>query len=1217
MKRVVPEIFTSENESIKNLESFLKLQQEVSELQVFEAQNISICFLVDVTGSMMPYVNQVRDQINHIIENIYGSKQNNSMEIYLSVVAYRDRDDKQSFETLQFTKNCDEFKQFISQLNFSGGGDQCEDVKIGLQQVTQLEWKQEHLNLLIWIADSPCHGKQFHTVDIGDNYPEDDEEDIKLLLKQISEHLTDIYFYKINETTDTMTKAFREILLVYDKHLKEQKFQEKSFSYNISQNFQTSSQNQAFSQFFRFINKLKSTNQLEQALELKKKIKNYQKLIIDHEELNKSFNDFQEKIDQKIFQDSDIKNFNKIHFTSRNFLSYQFHLKDSNTIAVDPKEKIRLNVSSRIVGQGSFKYVYLAQNDEKGSLFVLKQFKNSTLFDFDNFITEYYIYLISKEIRNNFITELKAKTNKEQQQEIKIFFDDQWIVQDLKTKQYFAMEVFRVGFEKSINNNGRKKDVSQKNEELFQSFLHYSFEYSNYNYILSDIQGFGNILNDISIHSQKIMESFQQTNKQQQLLNQFQKKNEIDMKNFKQNFPIVANLGIIGIVLFFNQHRCNSFCTALKLKTLQQYKDLILEEKKQQQLEQISEQQDLMHVNYQSQERGRDKLRQNSPSQLLKKIIRNTNSSAERKQLLDVVTLKDKDISQIQQIIFQQQNIQQVNSFEVNLNLDGKSASNLAKYVTMCQQLINFLLSLHIQDDIECIPLKDLNHIPNLQNLFLIFQFQQLTETQLKDLYCKLALLQNLTSLSIESSGKSPIFIVELAYNLRKSQKLTCFKLNMDISQEKNLNFINSLNLIYKICTCSQGLEKMNFPGLGIQLGQLTNILFLHLNLAEFVNNNVDLNFTIKDLRQCESLKTLQLLIQIKDLSLLQQGKNLGQIQNLQNLKIDNSNSIEHFGRNFQPYKGINSCKKIKSLEICCVMNKVSSKIGDQTIQEWIASLINYKELQYLDIDLSNNQITNNRVSYLCKFLESNKSLKKLSLNLLNNQVNDKSLQDLFSCLFCYSNLSSLNICANAQSLQDETADENFEYKFLKNVNLKTLYFEFKQYFLFINLLFDIKALFIKRCSQFFDKLYSEFGIGLEQYPNLTSLNLNFESNNTIGKKLKFLGDGISSLKNLSQLKINLNFNNILDQEFSDLISGISKCKTIQSLELLAQQAFLIQYLSNQFYQFINSKNNIEGDTFSIFEDLFKNCNEISSLNLSLRYNIISEVNASKIGYYR
>ncbi|KAL4474511.1 hypothetical protein ABPG72_016189 [Tetrahymena utriculariae] len=862
MKRELPEIFTSENESIKNLKSFLKLQEEVSELQVFEAQNISICFLVDATGSMKPYVNQVRDQINHIIKNIQSSKQNNSMEIYLSVVAYRDRDDKQSFETLQFTKNCDEFKQFISQLNFSGGGDQCEDVKIGLQQVTQLEWKQEHLNLLIWIADSPCHGKQFHTVDVGDNYPEDDEEDIKLLLKQISEQITDIYFYKINETTDTMIKAFREIIFIYDKHLREQKFQEKSFSYHISQNFQSSSQSQAFSQFFRLINKLKSTNQVKQALELKKKIKNYQKMIIDHEELNKQFNDFQENVNQKTLQDSDIKNFYKIDKTSRQFLSYKFMLADSNTIAVDSKEQICLNVSNKIIGQGSFKDVYLAQNDDKGSLFVLKQFKNSTLFDFDNFITEYYIYLISKEIRTNFITELKAKTNKEQEQEIKIFFDDQWIVQDCKTKQYFAMEVLKVGFEKIINNNGRTKDVPKKNQELFQSFLHYSFEYSNYNYILSDIQGFGSTLNDISIHSQKIMDSFQQTNKKQQLLNQFQEEKKIDMKNIKLNFPLDANLGIIGIVLFFNQHKCNSFCTALKLKTLH---------------------------------------------------------------------LKDKDSSQIQQVIFQQQNIEQVNSFEVNLNLDGKSVSNLAKYLTMCQQLINLQLNLHIQDDIDCIPLKDLNHIPNLQNLFLIFQFQQLTETQLKDLYCKLELLENLTSLSIESFGKSPLFIVELAQNLRKSQKLICLKLNMDISQETNLNFINSLNLIYKNCTCSQevkivfkdmirflGLEKMNFTGLGIQLGQLTNILFLHLNLAEFVNNNVDLNLIIKELRQCESLKTL-----IKDLSLFELGENLGQIQNLKNLKIDNSNSIEHFCLNFQPYKGINFCKKIKSLEICCVMNKM------------------------------------------------------------------------------------------------------------------------------------------------------------------------------------------------------------------------------------------------------------------------------------------------------
>ncbi|KAL4484867.1 hypothetical protein ABPG74_020044 [Tetrahymena malaccensis] len=504
----------------------------------------------------------------------------NSLWMFLSawiMVAYRDRNDEKSFENLQFTKNLDEFQQFIQKLQFSGGDDQCKDVKIGLQQTKMLGWKQDHLNILIWIADAPCHGEEFHTEDENDQYPEDDKEEIRTLLREISELQIDIYFYKINDTTDTMIRKFKDYISIYDRHLREQNFEEKNFSFSVEQNVQTSTSTKSFSQFAEFVNKLNKTKQVEYVLDLKNKINNYQKMIIEHENLCKKIKNLVENYDYKTIQDTDIENFDDLSKGRKKFRKYKFSL-NNNTDIIDiaSEEEIHLEVTIDVVGQGSFKETYLAQDIDTGKLYALKKFKNSNQFDFDNLITEYYIYLLSKSIRSSFLQDLQAKTEKQNQKNLKICFEDLWIVKDSETQQYYIIEDFKIGFQKFISTEGKSLKNSSANQDLFQAFLHYSFEYSNYNYILSDIQCFGSTLNDISIHSQKFIDSFQHQNENAQLLQQFQFDKQIDMKKLDINFPIYANLGIIGIALFFNKHQCSNYCKTLQLKTIQQYKDLQL-----------------------------------------------------------------------------------------------------------------------------------------------------------------------------------------------------------------------------------------------------------------------------------------------------------------------------------------------------------------------------------------------------------------------------------------------------------------------------------------------------------------------------------------------------------------------------------------------------------------------------------------------------------------
>ncbi|KAL4455997.1 hypothetical protein ABPG73_011934 [Tetrahymena malaccensis] len=524
---------------------------------------------------MDPYVDKVRQEIDKICQSIKQVQQND-LKIYVSMVAYRDRTDEKCMEKIGFTENLDEFQTFIRSLNYEGGGDECEDVQIGLKEVINLEWKQNSLNLLIWIADSPCHGEEFHDDTVNDHYPEDSGEVLKNLFKQICEKDIDIYFYKIDETTNKMIQILNGFVFKFDKQLKQQQFQDSNFSQNVLKSYFNSQSDSAFGEFFKYVKQLSKTNQLPNAQKIKQQIKDYQQKIIIQSE-NFEIKDF--KLNQLI-QEDHITNIDDIDTNETEFTCYKFKLnKNVNKIELEQKQSKTFSVSQVIIGQGAFKETYLAQDQKSGNLYALKKFKESNQFDFDNFLIEYYIQLIAENIRDDFIDKLKKKTEKALHKELKIFFDEQLIVQDESNNQFYMMELAKNGFKKYINNDQTKLNTQNKNQqELFQSFLHYSFEFSNYDFILSDIQGFGNTLNDISIHSQKFIDQFK-TNEEPQLQQQFFNNQSVNMQEFEINTPIYSNMGNLGIVLFFNQHKCNKYCKYLDLQTFDSYKSVITNQK--------------------------------------------------------------------------------------------------------------------------------------------------------------------------------------------------------------------------------------------------------------------------------------------------------------------------------------------------------------------------------------------------------------------------------------------------------------------------------------------------------------------------------------------------------------------------------------------------------------------------------------------------------------
>ncbi len=89
-----------------------------------------MCFLVDCTGSMEPYMNELKKDIIHLITNrvqvIFPE-----FKLRISFVGYRDYDEKGRdiegrIEKLDFTNKTHDFKNFVEKLKPTGGGDFCE-----------------------------------------------------------------------------------------------------------------------------------------------------------------------------------------------------------------------------------------------------------------------------------------------------------------------------------------------------------------------------------------------------------------------------------------------------------------------------------------------------------------------------------------------------------------------------------------------------------------------------------------------------------------------------------------------------------------------------------------------------------------------------------------------------------------------------------------------------------------------------------------------------------------------------------------------------------------------------------------------------------------------------------------------------------------------------------------------------------------------------------
>ena len=214
IKSLKLEMYPVETESFANLiaELNINLDRQINELNLLvEILNVEIStsldllFIVDITGSMTSYMNEVKKNIISVINGIIDKCP--GIDINLGFIGYRDFYEK--YYDIDFTQEHENLKDMISEVYTSGGGDLPEDVAFALELALNKSWKS-NAKFAIFIADAPGHGTKYGGDDIsGRGYPE--RLLIEDMITEMAERGISLFCLRISSATDTMYKLFENI----------------------------------------------------------------------------------------------------------------------------------------------------------------------------------------------------------------------------------------------------------------------------------------------------------------------------------------------------------------------------------------------------------------------------------------------------------------------------------------------------------------------------------------------------------------------------------------------------------------------------------------------------------------------------------------------------------------------------------------------------------------------------------------------------------------------------------------------------------------------------------------------------------------------------------------------------------------------------------------------------------------------------------------------
>ena len=156
--------------------------------------SLDLLFIIDVTGSMGPYINEVKKKLIDIMNRTID--QSPGIGINLGFIAYRDEGD--NYTEIDFTQDHNNVKAQIEDIYAIGGGDLPEDVSFAFKAALNKTWTS-NAKFIVFVTDAPSHG----------------EKDIEESIEKLAKNNISMFCLRIHNRTDSMFNSFKNI---YNKY---------------------------------------------------------------------------------------------------------------------------------------------------------------------------------------------------------------------------------------------------------------------------------------------------------------------------------------------------------------------------------------------------------------------------------------------------------------------------------------------------------------------------------------------------------------------------------------------------------------------------------------------------------------------------------------------------------------------------------------------------------------------------------------------------------------------------------------------------------------------------------------------------------------------------------------------------------------------------------------------------------------------------------------
>jgi len=520
----------------KSKVSFSKVVTNIVNKKIIQnelaAENLDLCVLMDFTGTMGKYIKMVSKKIKDILENTKSKFK--EANIRVAVVGYRDYGDYHLRHESIPLGDVNLMIDFLEDVDPKGGDDIPEDVNGGFQKALALAWDEKAAKVMIHIGDAPCHGSDFHKIE-RDNFPNggDDDRPWKDLFDKMLDKEILYTFLKISNDTDLMIQQF-----------------EKIFNEIAPEDMKG---------YFSWQEIGKDENDMANTIINSAKSAISRSIASSYSNLKSSGNgpttEYLEPVDDEDTQDDGdplqlLTTIEKAppYWTTPSFTqSRKCHiiflwslkaLKLLNSRLNVFQHRATIEVNPKPFDKGTFSLAYYCKvrvDELKNVEFqmVLKKPKHSQK-------QQYYHSGLKKNILVSFLANEynKALEKASIPEKERIFF-----VKTLYVKagpDAFFLEAYIPGvFEKYTNN----KDFVNENVPLMTAFSHFSYQYSDEQYMVTDLQGVNHLLTDPAVHS--------------------------SVAEFYEH----GDCGSEGMAVFFRRHECNKYCKALGLKEHDSQKD--------------------------------------------------------------------------------------------------------------------------------------------------------------------------------------------------------------------------------------------------------------------------------------------------------------------------------------------------------------------------------------------------------------------------------------------------------------------------------------------------------------------------------------------------------------------------------------------------------------------------------------------------------------------